>query len=60
MVWGYMQKHIADLNYRLLKQRDLEQRRGVDAKWSTRIPNEVLAKLIRLQGTGGGEKEESS
>ena len=38
----------------------VEQRRGVDAKWSTRIPNEVLAKLIRLQGTGGGEKEKSS
>ena len=25
MVWGYVQKHIIDLNYRLLKQRDDQQ-----------------------------------
>ncbi len=51
MVWGYVQKHIVDLNYRLLKQRELEQQ-GITAKWSTRIPNEVLAQLISLKGKG--------
>ena len=49
MVWGYVQKSIVDLNYRLLKQRELEQRHQIDPRWSTRIPNEVLAELIQLK-----------
>jgi len=47
MVWGYIQKHIADCNYRLLKQRELEAK-GVDGRWSSRIPNPVLAQLVNL------------
>ena len=32
--FGLRAKHIVDLNYRLLKQRELEQQ-GITAKWST-------------------------
>jgi alpha-ketoglutarate-dependent taurine dioxygenase len=48
MVWGYMQKHIVDLSYRLLRQRELKAAYDVPGHCSSRIPNQVLAQLIRL------------
>jgi len=48
MVWGYMQKHIVDLSYRLLIQRELQSVHGVPGQFSSRIPNQVLAQLIGL------------
>ena len=58
MVWGYVQKHIIDLNYRLLKQRELEQH-GIDGKWSSRIPNQVLAHFIQLVGESERPRQKS-
>uniref|UniRef100_A0A7S2GXY1 TauD/TfdA-like domain-containing protein n=1 Tax=Octactis speculum TaxID=3111310 RepID=A0A7S2GXY1_9STRA len=48
MVWGYIQKHIADLRYRLLKQRELETKTGLSSDWTTRIPNHVLKSMISI------------
>ena len=46
MVWGYVTKYIADMRYRLLRQRQLE--RVLGAEWTTRLPDEVLADLWDL------------
>eukprot|EP01052_Picozoa_sp_SAG31_P020709 SAG31_NODE_1570_length_7854_cov_2.292328_4_plen_76_part_00 len=47
MVWGYLQKHIVDNNYRLLRQRQL-QALGVGAQHCSRLPNAVLSELVKI------------
>jgi alpha-ketoglutarate-dependent taurine dioxygenase len=42
---GYLQKHIAEMRYRLLKQREIELK-GLSGCWTTRIPNQVLSGLL--------------
>jgi alpha-ketoglutarate-dependent taurine dioxygenase len=42
---GYLQKHLAEMRYRLLKQRELEMS-GLGAGWTQRIPNQVLSDLL--------------
>merc|ERR1719326_1280296 len=41
MVWAYALKHVTELRYRLLKQRQLE-RSGVSDAWTTRLPNQIV------------------
>jgi alpha-ketoglutarate-dependent taurine dioxygenase len=42
---GYLQKHLAEMRYRLLKQREIELK-GLSGCWTTRIPNQVLSGLL--------------
>ena len=44
MVWAYALKHITELRYRLLKQREIE-RTGVSDDWTTRLPNQIVGEL---------------
>ena len=48
MVWGYVEKHILDNQYRLLKQEELLREAGVKGEWTSRIPNAVLGKMIHM------------
>ena len=43
-VWAYALKHITELRYRLLKQREIE-RTGVSDDWTTRLPNQIVGEL---------------
>ena len=44
MVWAYALKHITELRYRLLKQRQLE-RGGLSDEWTTRLPNQLVGEM---------------
>jgi len=50
MVWGYSQKHITDLRYRLLKQWVAEERYGVPQNSLTNLPNQVLHQMMANLG----------
>ena len=50
MSWGYNQKHIADLRYRLLQQWTLEEKYGLPESALTNIPNQVLARMLENLG----------
>eukprot|EP00931_Biecheleriopsis_adriatica_P026164 TRINITY_DN1593_c0_g1_i4.p1 TRINITY_DN1593_c0_g1~~TRINITY_DN1593_c0_g1_i4.p1 ORF type:complete len:516 (+),score=109.51 TRINITY_DN1593_c0_g1_i4:77-1549(+) len=48
MVFGYVMKTIYENRHRLLKQRQVERNSAeLDDKWLTRLPNQVLSKLVR-------------
>ena len=47
MVWDYVQKHIVDCSYRLMRQRQL-QALGVGGQHCSRLPNPVLAELVEM------------
>mmetsp|Transcript_21630 Transcript_21630/g.34621 ORF Transcript_21630/g.34621 Transcript_21630/m.34621 type:complete len:478 (+) Transcript_21630:135-1568(+) len=47
MIFGYVQKTIVENRYRLLRQRLVEkQSTMLNAKWLTRLPNQILSKLV--------------
>ena len=47
MVFAYVMKTIYENRHRLLKQRQAEQKKqGLDHKWLTRLPNQVLTSLV--------------